>query len=135
MKQEHANVVARVGRFFQNSHGDWEKLEKLTKEITTYADVIDGLAKDLVEANARLRKLLVEAYHLSPEIDCLFYDSPISPSKQTLHLRAYLSKLGFDGIRDVITNPNDIKPFSFHIKEGVQWLMKLRPTITKKTKE
>jgi hypothetical protein len=133
MKQEIANVVARIGRNFQNSKGDWEKLEKLSKEISTYADVIDGLCKDLVEANTRLRKLMVDAYHLSPEIDCLFYDSPISPAKQSLHLRAYLHKLGFDGIRDVITNPVDIKPFSFHIKEGVQWLLKLKPV--KKTKE
>lgn len=114
-------------RTFKNEKGNWKDAEKLVKEINSYAEIVDSLAKDLVKANKKLLEMALEAYKTAPEIDCLFYDSPLSPSRQSLNLRLYLKKLGFDGIRDVVVNNYDISDFSECVKDGGRWLMKLKP--------
>lgn len=113
-------------KLYRNEKGDWKKLEKQIKEIQTYADVVQGLADDLVKADMKLRALLLEAYQQAPATDCLFYDSPISPDKQTFHLRSYLKKLNWSGIRDIMVEPIKIKPFADNVKEGCKWLMKFQ---------
>lgn len=118
------DIITR--RLFRNHGGDWKKVEKMTKEIETYAQVVDDLAKDLVKADAKLRDLMLAAYKEVPKTDCLFYDSPVSPSRQTLHLKCYLKKLGWDGVRDVMTASIAIEPFSKNIKEAMRWLLKFK---------
>jgi hypothetical protein len=110
----------------RNQNGDWKKVEKQVKEILTYADVVQSLAEDLVKADAKLKLLLLEAYKDAPITDCLFYDSPISPDKQTYNLRAYLRKLSWPGIRDIVTEPIAIPAFADTIKDGCRWLLKFK---------
>lgn len=113
-------------RIFRNKDGDWKKLEKQIKEINTYAEVVQGLAEDLVKAEAKLKLLTLEAYQLAPKVDCLFYDSPISPDKQTASLRAYLKKLGWSGVRDIWMDSIKIQPFAATVKDGCRWLVKFQ---------
>lgn len=115
-----------IKRLFKNPNGDWKKLEKKVDEIQIMADVVQGLAEDLVKAEAKLRVLTLDAYHLAPKTDCLFYDSPVSPDKQVLSLKMYLKKLGWSGVRDVWVDAITIKPFSETVKEGCRWLLKFK---------
>jgi hypothetical protein len=124
MSEPARDVILR--RIFRNDKGDWKKLEKQIKEINTYAEVVQGLADDLVKAETRLKALMLEAYQLAPKVDCLFYDSPISPDKQTFFLRSYLKKLNWSGVRDIMVDPNRIKPFADNVKEGCKWLLKFQ---------
>lgn len=121
-----APIIRRFGRTFQNDKGDWVAAEKKIKEAISYAQVVDQMAIDLEKANQKVKDLLLDAFKVTPETDCLFYDSPISPSRQVLYLKSFLVKLGFEGIRDVTTSHEDIKPFSAMIEDGCAWLMKFK---------
>lgn len=115
-----------VKRAFRNSDGDWEKIKKLQKEICNSAETLEQLVKDLVAEDKKLKALQLEAYKLAPAVDCLFYDSPMSPAKQTFHLKAYFKKMGWDGIRDVFVPTVGIDDFSKVIKDGCSWLVKFK---------
>lgn len=118
------DVVVR--RTFKNETGDWKKMDPLVKEILTYGKVIDDLARDLVTADRKLRELMQQAYKTAPRVDSLFIDSPAGPQRQTYALKAYLKKLGWDGVRDVITPTIAIDEFQKAVKDGVTWLLKFR---------
>lgn len=117
-------------RLFRNPQGDWKKAEKLAKEIMTYAQVVDGLAVDLVKADRHLRQLQLEAYQAAKAVDSLFYDSPVSPARQTMHLKMYLKKLGWDGIRDLHTPSVSIEAFTKNMVEATRWLLKFKDVET-----
>lgn len=119
-------------RLFINKDGDWKKLESLTKEIIETATSIQNQAQGLVRADAKLRALQLEAYQLAPKVDCLFYDSPVSPSRQTLYLKMHLKRIGWDGVRDVFINEMLQVNFVSMIKDSCQWLLKFKndPEIT-----
>lgn len=121
-----ARKEVMLRRIFRNENGDWDKLEKHLVQVQTYAKVVDDLAKDLVTADAKLKTLLLEAYQMAPMVDCLFYDSPVSPDRQTLALKSYLKKLNWSGIRDIFTESIEIKKFSDTIKDGCRWLQKFQ---------
>lgn len=116
-------IVRRVHR---NNDGSWDKTEKHIKEALTYAKVVEDLANDLVKADAKLRNILLEAYKEAPMTDALFYDSPISPDKQTLNLKIHFKKLSWPGIRDVIIDVTRAQNFSDTIKDGCKWLLKFK---------
>jgi hypothetical protein len=121
---EQSDVLIR--RLHRNKDGDWSKVEKTVKEIITYAQVVDDLTNDLMKADQKLKELMLEAYRSAPTVDCLFYDSPIAPNKQTLNLKLYLRKLGWDGIRDVYVDPTRIPTFADVTKEACRWLLKFK---------
>ncbi len=118
------DIITR--RLFRNSNGDWKKLEKLTKEINALAEEMDQMAIDLVKSDSKLKDLMLEAYQIAPETDCLFYDSPVAPNRQTLYLKMHLKKIGWDGVRDVSVSSISIEPFSRMIKDGCRWLLKFK---------
>lgn len=121
---EKSDVV--IKRLFRNKDGDWKKLESKIKEMNAYGDVIQSLIEDLVKAEAKLKILSLEAYHLAPKTDCLFYDSPVSPDKQTLAIKLYFKKLGWSGIRDVWMDAPSIQLFSETVKDSCRWLLKFK---------
>jgi hypothetical protein len=121
---EQTDVVVR--RLHRNKDGDWAKVEKTAKEILTYAKVVEDLANDLVKADAKLKILMLEAYKDAPCVDSLFYDSPVSPDRQTLALKLYLKKLNWPGVRDVIVDTTRVQDFSETMKEAVRWLLKFK---------
>lgn len=110
----------------KHEKGDWKKTEELLDKIKVYADVLQGLERDRVEAYKELQKLILEAYNTAPEVDCLFYDSPLSPVRILYLLKAYGKKLGYDGITDIFTPEVDIKEFKKGIEEGCNWLLKFK---------
>lgn len=118
--------VTVVRRVHRNASGDWKKVEAKVKEIKAVAETIETLAKDIVKADKQLRELLLEAYTITPAIDSLFYDSPIAPQKQSYYLKAFLRKLGLDGIQGIHTPTINIVDFSKCIKDGCNWLMKFK---------
>ncbi len=113
-------------RSFRNDGGDWKKTEALLKEAITYAEVIEGLANDLITADVKLKELLLAAYKTAPIVEGLYMDCPVSPNWQITHLRLYLKKLGWAGVRDVITPTVSIEPFSKQIKDAAKWLLKFK---------
>ncbi len=118
--------LVSLRRLFRNEKGDWKETERLIKEITTYAKVVEDLASDLVKADKKLSELTLEAYKIAPKTDCLFYDSPLSPAKQTFHLKLFLKKLGWNGVRDVFMNDLEIQPFTKQMKDACRWLVKFK---------
>lgn len=114
------------GRRFINQKGDWKKLEKLTKDISALADSMQNQVKELVKADTKLKQMQLEAYQLAPQVDCLFYDSPVAPSRQTLYLKMFLKKCGWDGARDIFMDESLPETFSSRIREGCAWLLKFR---------
>lgn len=108
------------------SFGDWTKIEKLKKDALAQADEIEKLCKDLIKADKKLKDMILEAYATTPSTDSLFYDSPLAPSRQSLYLRAFLKKLGWEGARDVHMDIDKIQDFSKAIKDGFAWLAKFK---------
>lgn len=106
----------------------WEESEKFTKEAMKWAIVIEGLAQDITTASKKMHDALFEAYRRAPIVDCSYGDSPIGPTKQIFHLKAYLKKLGWAGItiRDVLTPTIQIQDFSKVIKAGCDWVLKFK---------
>jgi hypothetical protein len=115
-----------VRRLQRNDKGDWKRVEEKVKEAKILADVLEGLLKDVVKADAKLREALLDAYRVAPEVDCHYMDSPIAPSRQVYALKAYLKKLGWDGIRDMHTLSVNIQDFSAAMKEASSWLLKFK---------
>lgn len=113
-----------MARVFENDKGDWKKVEKALKDAQPWVDVLEELSKRMAKATAELEAILLDAYKTAPKIDCLYYDSPISPNAQTHYLKSYLYKLGWRGVRDVSTNKIDIKEFSKEMELAMKWLTK-----------
>lgn len=120
------NEGAFLRRVFRNGSGDWDKVEAIAKELNKYALVWDGLAEDLVKVQTKIKDLTLEAYRLAPQVDSLYYDSPVSPSQQIFYAKQHLKKLGWEAIRDIHTDPNHIELFSKRIKEACRWLLKFK---------
>lgn len=118
------NLVAR--RLVRHQDGDWNKLEKLTKEIIKQAEMIEGFCEKLAKEDQRLRILCADAYALAPKVDCLYMDSPIAPHKNTFHIKAQLKKFGWDGIRDVMIENILIESFAKVMKDNCRWLLKFK---------
>lgn len=122
-----SEVALNSARRFKNPKGDWLKLEKTLKEADNYTRVIEELADDLMKAHKKLTELKLEAFNLCPETDALYLESPVSPYQQTLHLKLYLKKLGWDGIRDIYVATASIRNFTDYTKEALSWLLKFKP--------
>ena len=110
----------------KHDKGSWDKTEKLLKDIKVFAEVLEGLEKDRIEAYKKLQALILEAYNTAPGVDCLFYDSPLAPNRVLYLLKAFGKKLGFDGITDIFTPSIEIKDFKKGIEEGCDWLLKFK---------
>ena len=122
--KDELNNTVFLRRMFRNKDGDWTKLEAKCKEIQTYAQVVQELADDFVKAETKLKLLMLEAYQLAPVVDCLYYDSPVCPDRMTTHIKAYLKKQKWSGIRDVWIDHDKIRPFADHVREACKWLLK-----------
>ena len=125
-EQEEKENLIKLRRLFRNPQGNWAEVEKRCKSINSLAALVQSLTEDLIKANNKLEREILEAYELAPLKDSLYYDCPIGPAKQTLYLRMFLKKLGWDGIRDVWVEPVAIQEFAKHIKEGTRWLLKFK---------
>ncbi len=113
-------------RVFRHQGGDWDKTEKLTREIMATAQEMEAFATKLMAADAKLKKLQLQAYETAPIVDALYMDSPISPGKQVRFLELQFRKLGWDGIRDVHVDPALLEPFTKHVKLACKWLLKFK---------
>ncbi len=115
-----------MARVFENKDGNWDKVSKIEKDVAPYVDVIQELAKRLAKATLELENLLLEGYKAAPKVDCLFYDSPISPGNQVHYLKSYLRKLNWRGIQDIPQNPYEIKEFKEQMNLAMKWLTKYK---------
>ncbi len=122
--EEKKEVILR--RVFRHQNGDWIKTEKLTREIMQTAQEMESHAAKLMEADAKLKKLQLQAYETAPIVDCLYMDSPISPTKQVRFLELQFKKLGWSGIKNVHMDPALIEPFSKHVRIACKWLLKFK---------
>ncbi len=114
-------------RTFDNPEGDWVKAEKMCREINSQAKLVEDRIKSLVEEDMKLRNLILQAYKMTPKIDCLFYDSPVAPSRQTMYVKMTLKKFGWDGVRDTFSNLMLFEGIAREIKDGTRWLLKFKP--------
>src|SRR3990167_47417 len=101
---------------YKNRDGDWKKVEAAILEIKKYADVMDGLIKDITVVEKKIQGLTFQAYRELPETDCLFLDCPISPTKQTYFLRAHLFREGFSVAKGVLQDTVSISDYSKALK-------------------
>lgn len=113
-------------RVFRQYNGDWAKCEAATKDIIKLGNEIESLASQLIEKDRELRLKTLAAYELAPKKDALYYDSPLSPSHQTLNLRVFFRKLGWDGIRDIHLDHDKLTSFASQVKDGCKWLLKFK---------
>lgn len=112
---------------YQNDLGKWPESEKTAKEINVQAKLIEDQVSALYDSCKILDDLCLKAFNETPEVDSLFYDSPISPNKMSFFLRSALRKAGFSFVRDITKVPIEIEPFSVAVKDGTRWLLKLKP--------
>ncbi len=117
-------IISR--RRFRSENGDWKKLESVTKEIIILSESIEAQIEKLIKDQHKLQRLSLDAYNLCPSKDCLYYDSPVSPSKVLLYFKLQLRKSGWDGIRDIYTPTVSIEPFSKMMKDACRWLLKFK---------
>lgn len=110
----------------KHEKGDWKKTEALLKEVKVFAEVVDGLERDRIKAFKKLQGLILEAYNTAPEVDCLFYDSPLSPTRVLYLLKAFSKKCGFEGATDIFVPSIEIKDFKDGVIEGCDWLVKFK---------
>lgn len=112
---------------YLNDLGKWPDCEKTVKEINAQAKLIEDQISALYDSCKALDDLCLKAFNETPEVDSLFYDSPVSPNKMSFFLRSAFRKVGFTFIRDVTKVPIEIEPFSASVKDGTRWLLKLKP--------
>lgn len=113
-------------RRFNNHAGDWKKAEKFAKEAMGYSEIAEKHFNDGMAAFEKMKASQLEAFKATPVTDALYNDSPISPYKQTLYLKMHLKKLGWDGVRDVLTPSISIQLFSEMVKDSCKWLLKFK---------
>lgn len=108
---------------------DWVKLEKSTRE---YLEVVGKIEKALDQVKKDMDQaftLLPKMYHLAPQTDSLFNDSPLRPTALRLAIKQHMKRAGFDFISTGQPTLADVKLKSLteNAKEVTKWLFKLKP--------
>jgi hypothetical protein len=111
---------------YKNEKGDWAKAKKIADELIVRAKVQAELESDRVKNFLKLTDLALELYKTIPAYDSLFYDSPLAPTKIRFHLNAFAKKLGMSGVKDIVFNVQEIKPFEDYLKDAVKWAFKFQ---------
>lgn len=119
-------IIVRKNNHFINEGGSWTEAEAKAKELKTYGKVIEGLIDDLAKAVFKFNEVALDAYNSAPKTDCLFYDSPLSPSRVVVDLKCYVKKAGLPIVRDVIAPSISIKQFSDSVVDYCKWLLKFK---------
>jgi hypothetical protein len=119
-------------RIFINPKGNWEETEKATKDVMRCAVEIEEIIRLLVEKTDRLDELVLKAHGWAPKTDCLFYDSPLSPTRTILYMKSMLSKMGWAGVAGVTDDPRKIPDFADIMKLSCKWLLKFNKPIPNK---
>lgn len=109
----------------ENKDGDWNKLEKLVKEISLLSRDVERDFTGAVKKIHALRELTMQAYKTTPKLDALLMDSPLSNRRQILYLQQLFKKLELEGPSNEKTD--HLPSFSEKIKEGCLWLLKFKP--------
>ncbi len=124
--EEAAANKIRLRRLFKNPKGDWNDIEKRTKEIMVWAETLEGLTNDFIKAQKKITELCHQAYELTPKKDVLYYDSPVSPSKIELYLKEHMKKSGLTWFRDIYKYDDKMETFTQVMKSACRWLLKFK---------